>query len=48
MSNPLLYYANNSDLLDKKKEIDNKSLSDDKVIIQIIKAISILRIFFSS
>lgn len=43
MSNLLLYYPNNSDLLDAIKEIGNKSLSDDELITQTLKAISILQ-----
>jgi len=44
--NPELYYPNNSDLLDALKKIGDRSLNDDELINQILKAISILQTHF--
>ena len=44
MASPLLYnYPNNPDLLDALKQIGDKSKTDDELINQILKAISILQ-----
>lgn len=43
MEQPSLYYPDNSELLDALKQIGNKSLSDDELIDQILKAINILQ-----
>jgi hypothetical protein len=46
MMKPLSYYPNNPDLLDAIKYIGDKSLNDDELINQIIKAVSILQNIF--
>ncbi|KKR96940.1 MAG: hypothetical protein UU48_C0021G0005 [Candidatus Uhrbacteria bacterium GW2011_GWF2_41_16] len=46
MASPTDYYPNNSDLLDSIKQIGDKSLPDDELINQILKAISILQNHF--
>jgi hypothetical protein len=46
MMKPLFYYPNNPDLLDAIKHIGDKSLNDDELINQIIKAVSILQNIF--
>ena len=43
---PELYYPNNSDLFDALMQIGDKSLTDDELINQILKAISILQNHF--
>jgi hypothetical protein len=43
MEEPLLYYPNNEDLLDAIKNVGNKVLTDDDLINQILRAISILQ-----
>jgi hypothetical protein len=46
MTNPNLYYPNNSGLVDALKQIGDKSLNDDELINHILKAISILQNHF--
>ncbi len=46
LASPVLFYPNNSDLLNAIKQIGNKSLTDDELIDQILKAISILQNHF--
>lgn len=43
MASPLLYYPSNSELIEAITEIGNKSLNDDDLIVQILKAIGILQ-----
>jgi hypothetical protein len=43
MTKPESYYPNNIDLFDAIKQIGNKSLTDDELIAQILKALSILQ-----
>jgi hypothetical protein len=46
LEKPALYYPNNFELLDAIKQIGDKSLTDDLLITQILKAISILQNHF--
>ncbi len=46
LSRPKEYYPDNNDLLDAIKQIGDKSLTDDEIINQILKAISILQTNF--
>ncbi len=46
MANPLKYYPDNPDLINAIKQLGDKSLDDDNLIIQIIKAIGILQNHF--
>lgn len=43
MASPSLYYPNNPDLLDAIKQIGDKTKTDDELITQILKSISILQ-----
>jgi hypothetical protein len=43
MANPSLYYPNNPELLDAIKQIGDKTKTDDELITQILKSISILQ-----
>ena len=46
LSAPNKYYPDNSDLLDAIKQIGDKSLTDDELINQILKAVGLLQNHF--